>query len=283
MPALLACRQPKDLGLAAELWTLSALARHVCQEAASAGFPRLSRIGKMTVWRILDEPELKPHRVRYYLEKRDPNFEEKMAEVLLVYQPVSMQANQSTDAKPIVYSVSVDEEPGIQALGLRAPDRPPVAGPYPQRARAYEYVRYGTLSILAALDLHSGARIAHVEARHRSREFIVLLKRLDTHYPQDAAIRIILDNHASHISKETRAYLATRPGRFQYVHTPVHAAWLNLVEGAFSKMLRTFLRHIRIDSLDDLRRRILQGIDAMNREPVPFRWKHFGERMTDNM
>ena len=206
-----------------------------------------------------------------------------MAEVLMVYKQVALQATKPNGTEPPVYSVSVDEKPGIQALGLRAPDRPPVAGRYPHLARDYEYVRYGTLSILAALDLHSGAIIAHVEPRHRSREFIALLKRLDTHYPPDASIRIVLDNHSSHTSKETQEYLATRPGRFNYVHTPVHASWLNLVEVAFSKMSRTFLRHIRVNSLDDLRRRILQGIDEMNQEPVPFRWKHFGERMTDNM
>ena len=125
--------------------------------------------------------------------------------------------------------------------------------------------------------------IANVESRHRSREFIALLKRLDAHDPPDATIRIILDHHSSHTSKETREYLATRPGRFQYVHTPVHASWLNLVEVAFSKMSRTFLRHIRVDSLDDLRRRIRQGIDEMNQVPVPFRWKSFGDNMADNM
>ena len=279
----LAGQKPKDLGLAAELWTLSALARYVCQQAVAAGFPRLSRVGKMAVWRILDEPQLKPHRVRYDRERKDPNFAEKMAEVLLVYQQVSMQATQSTGTKPAVYSVSVDEKPGLQALGLRAPDRPPVAGQYAQLARDDEYGRYGTLSILAALDLHTGEIIANVESRHRSREFIALLKRLDAHYPPDASIRIILDHHSSHTAKETAEYLATRPGRFQYVHTPVHAAWLNLVAVAFSKMSRTFLRHIRVDSLEDLRRHIRQGIDEMNQVPVPFRWKSFGDNMANSM
>ena len=168
-------------------------------------------------------------------------------------------------------------------MGLRAPDLPPVAGQYAQLARDYDYVRYGTLSILAALDLHTGEIIANVESRHRSRAFIALLQRLDTHYPPDASLRIILDHHSSHTAKETRAYLATRPGRFQYVHTPVHASWLNLVEVAFSKMSRTFLRHIRVDSLEDVRRRIRQRIDKMNQVPVPFRWKSFGDNMANNM
>ncbi|WP_211709223.1 helix-turn-helix domain-containing protein, partial [Paraburkholderia aspalathi] len=84
----LACRKPKDLGLAAELWTLSALAGYVAAHATAAGFERLARAGKSTVWRILDAHELKPHRVRYYLERRDAQFERKMEEVLMVYRDV---------------------------------------------------------------------------------------------------------------------------------------------------------------------------------------------------
>jgi len=90
-------------------------------------------------------------------------------------------------------------------------------------------------------------------------------------------------SHSSHVSKETRGYLATRPGRFRYVHTPVHASWLNPVEVAFSKMPRTFLRHIRVGSLDELSRRILPGIREMNAAPVPFRWKSFDSLMSEDV
>jgi transposase len=273
----LACTKPKDHGLASELWTLSALARYVANHAIEAGFPRLSSAVKTTVWRILNEHDIKPHRIRYYLEKRDPEFDQKMREVLMVYQDVSLFPAGTTDEtrpKP-VYTVSVDEKPGVQAIALTAPDLPPVPGKESSVARDYEYVRHGTLSILAALDLHTGEIIANVEPRHRSREFIDLLKRLDSHYPDEAIIRVVLDNHSAHISKETMAYLATRPGRFEYVHTPKHGSWLNLVECAFSKMARTFLRHIRVTSKDDLKNRILKGIAEINESPVPFRWKKF--------
>ena len=131
------------------------------------------------------------------------------------------------------------------------------------------------MSILAALDLHTGEIIANVEQRHRSREFVDLLKRLDSNYPAEAIIRVVLDNHSAHISKETMAYLAAHPGRFEYVHTPKHGSWLNLVECAFSKMARTFLRHIRVASKDELKERILKGIAEINETPVPFRWKKF--------
>jgi transposase len=278
----LACRKPVDLGLAAELWTLSALAEYVAAHATKAGFPRLARAGKTTVWRILDAHELKPHRVRYYLDKRDPQFEHKMAEVLVVYRDVNLyRAGAAHDARPLpVYTVSVDEKPGVQALGTTAPDLPPAPGKHAGIGRDHEYVRHGTLSIIAALDLHTGEIIANVERRHRSVEFVALLRRLDEHYPSGAIIRVVLDNHSAHISKETMAYLASRPGRFEYVHTPKHGSWLNLVESAFSKMARSFLRHIRVASLDELKARILKGIDEMNAHPVRFQWKNFDFQMT---
>ena len=273
----IACTKPKDHGLAAELWTISALAKFVCERADAAGFARLANAGKSTVWRILDGNDIKPHKIRYYLEKRDPEFDRKMQEVLMVYRDVSIYREGAVhDARPNpIYSVSVDEKPGVQAIGLTAPDLPPVAGKFRAVGRDYEYVRRGTVSILAGIDLHSGHIFANVEDRHRSVEFIGLLKQLDQHYPPQAIIRVVLDNHSAHISKETVAYLSSRPGRFEYVHTPKHGSWLNLIECAFSKMARTFLRHIRVQSVDELKARILKGIAEINASPVVFRWNKF--------
>ena len=273
----IACTKPKDHGLAAELWSISALARFVSQRAEAAGFARLASAGKSTVWRILDDNDIKPHKIRYYLEKRDPDFDRKMQEVLMVYRDVSIYTQGAVhDARPNpIYTVSVDEKPGVQAIGLTAPDLPPVPGKAPAVGRDYEYVRHGTVSILAAIDLHSGHIFANIEDRHRSIEFIGLLKQLDAHYPEEAIIRVVLDNHAAHISKETMAYLAQRPGRFEYVHTPKHGSWLNLIECAFSKMARTFLRHIRVSSKEDLKQRVLKGIAEINAAPVVFRWNKF--------
>jgi len=272
----LACSKPKELGYAAELWTRSLLAQHVRREALRAGHPSLSRAAKATVQRILAEQPLHPERVRYYLEKRDPNFEARMRDVLLVYQEVALQ-NQARNSgvEPAVITVSVDEKPGLQAIANTAPDLPPVPGKHPHVGRDHEYKRLGTCSLLAALDLHEGHVTARVERRHRSREFIALLKDLDQYYPAGCTIRIILDNHSAHISKETHAYLASRPNRFQYVLTPKHGSWLNIVETLFGKMARTFLRHIRVRSWAELRERILLGIAEINAAPVVHRWKQF--------
>lgn len=273
----LACTKPKDHGLAAELWTISALAGFVRGHAEVAGFGRLAKAGKSTVWRILDDNDIKPHKIRYYLEKRDPDFDRKMQEVLMVYRDISIYREGAThDTRPNpIYTVSVDEKPGVQAIGLTAPDLPPVPGKESAIARDYEYVRHGTVSILAGIDLYSGHIFADVEDRHRSVEFIELLKKMDAYYPPEAIIRVVLDNHSSHTSKETMAYLNSRPGRFEYVHTPKHGSWLNLIECVFSKMSRTFLRHIRVKSKEELKTRILNGITEFNESPVVFRWNRF--------
>jgi transposase len=274
----MACSKPKDLGYAAELWTRSLLAQHVRSHAEEAGHPSLAQAAKATMHRILAEQPLHPERVKYYLEKRDPEFETKMKEVLLVYQEIALkqEAHQPGGEPLQVITVSVDEKPGLQAIATTAPDLPPVAGKHPSIGRDHEYKRLGTCSILAALDLHDGHVTGRVERRHRSREFIALLKDLDSYYPADCTIRLILDNHSAHLSKETRDFLATRPNRFQYVLTPKHGSWLNLVETLFGKMARTFLRHIRVRSWEELRDRILKGIAEINAAPVVHRWKKFG-------
>jgi transposase len=272
----LACTKPKELGYASELWTRQALADHVRGHAVAAGHPSLVLAAKATVQRILAEQHLQPHKVKYYLERRDPEFEIKMKEVLMVYQEVQVQneAGPAVGAPPVI-TVSIDEKPGVQAISNTAPDLPPVPGKHPTVSRDHEYKRHGTLSILASLDLHDGHVVARVEERHRSREFVALLKDLDAHYPAGVTIRVILDNHSAHISKETRAYLATRPNRFQYVHTPKHGSWLNLVETLFGKMAHTFLRQIRVKSKAELKERILLGIAEINAAPVVHRWKKF--------
>jgi len=273
----LACTKPKDHGLAAELWTYNELAKYARRNAPFAGHKSLSKAVKATIWRILSANEIKPHKIKYYLERRDPDFEQKMQEVLMVYQEVNIQNDQSlhTDTYPSMITVSVDEKPGVQAIGTVASDLPPKPGCHKSISRDYEYKRMGTVSILAALDLHSGKIIAQVHDRHRSKEFIELLKELDSYYHQKSTVRIVLDNHSAHISKETMKYLASRPGRFVYVHTPKHGSWLNLVESAFSKMARTFLRHIRVSNKDELKERILKGIAEINSSPVVYRWKNF--------
>lgn len=269
----LACQKAKDLGYPHELWTTRLLARHVREHAEAAGHPSMAKIVQGTVCKILARHEVKPHKVRYYLERRDEAFEAKMAEILCVYREVTLLRESQDESKVAI--ISYDEKPGIQAIGTTAPDLPPQPGSHPTFARDHEYKRHGTLSLLAGIDLLTGQVHASIEDRHRSREFIGFLKKLDAAYPTDTAIKVILDNHSAHISKETKAWVESQPeGRFSFVFTPKHGSWLNLVEGFFSKMARSMLRHIRVASKAELKNRILAYLDDINRDPVIHHWTY---------
>ena len=172
----LACQKPKDLGYSYELWTVRLLQQHVRQHAVEVGHPSVTRIGISTISELLSERDIKPHKIRYYLEQRDPDFDEKMAQVLVVVQQAEWTLEQGTADLRTIVSVSYDEKPGIQAIGTTAPDLPPQPGKHPCVGRDYEYVRHGTLSVLAGIDLVTGTVIGTVEDRRRSQEFVAFLQ-----------------------------------------------------------------------------------------------------------
>lgn len=275
----IACQRPADLGYSQELWTLKNLHAHIQSHAVEAGFPRLATITKPMVQKILSRNELKPFKIKYYCEKRDPDFEQKMHDVLLVYKQVSMQFDENgnliiPEDEPMVHTVSCDEKPGIQAIATTGSDLRPTTGTgcvY----RDAEYKRLGTLSLLAGIDLLTGIAIPVVSETHKSSDFILLLKKLDEMYPKGDIIRIVCDNHSAHKSKETRSYLSTLPeGRFIFVFTPKHGSWLNLVESFFSKMTKQMLKGIRVQSKQELEERIYLYFDEVNKEPVVYHWTY---------
>src|SRR2546421_3734137 len=177
----LACRKAKELGYPHELWTTRLLARHAREHGPAEGHACLANLAQGTVCKILDQEEVKPHKVRYYLERRDPEFAEKMAEVLCVYRKVKLLKKDATAAKKkpndAVAVISYDEKPGVQAIATTAPDLPPQPGVHATFARDHEYKRHGTVTLLAGIDLLTGKVHALVKDRHRSREFIEFLKR----------------------------------------------------------------------------------------------------------
>jgi transposase len=270
----LACQKPKDVGYAAELWTTRLLASHVRQHCTAQGHPSLQRLARGTVSKILRHSQVRPHKISYYLERRDPDFEAKMAQVLYVYREVHILREAGNAVSSQLAVLSYDEKPGIQVLENTAPDLPPVPGRHPSFGRDHEYIRHGTLSLLAGIDLLTGHVHGLVADRHRSREFVDFLQRVDRFYPASATIRIILDNHSAHLSKETRAYLATVPNRFDFVFTPKHGSWLNLVESFFAKLAKTLLRGIRGASKAELRERIERHLEELNQEPIVMKWTY---------
>jgi transposase len=272
-----ACQKPKELGYAYELWTYSLLQGHVRKHCLEAGHPSLTALSRSRLHRILTQGEVRPHKIRYYVERRDPEFAAKMAVILHVYKEVEIvnaEVLEGTLKEPPVVTISYDEKPGIQALATSTPDRPPKPHRFPSHLRDYEYKRLGTVSLLAGLDLHTGRVTEIVSDHHASVDFIALLGKLDRGYPPPTRIRLLLDNHSAHTSKETQAWLKLHPQRFEFVFTPTHGSWLNIVETMFSKMARSMLRGIRVASKQELIDRIHLYFEQINTDPVIFRWKY---------
>lgn len=259
----IACQRPTELGYAQELWTLKNLHTHIQQHADKAGYPRLSTVTKAYIQKLLKTSNIKPFKIKYYCEKRDPDFETKMHNVLLVYKQIEMQFD---DNGEII--VPDDLRPSSQNGTI---------------CRDYEYKRLGTVSLLAAIDLLTGEAIPLVSDTHKSSDFMEFLKILDKKYPSQDKIRIILDNHSAHTSKETKNFLATMPeGRFEFVFTPKHGSWLNMIESFFSKMTKQMLRGIRVSSKQELIDRIYLYFREINKEPIVYHWKYKMDEITED-
>ncbi len=275
----LACQKPAEFGYAAETWTYAKLTSHINKTAEAAGFTRLSTIHKSTVNTILKEADIKPHKITYYCENRGPDFDAKMHNVLLVYKQISIQFDEDGNLIPfsgdgqIVHVLSYDEKPGIQAIGTTSEDLMPDEQ-HSEICCDYDYKRLSTVSLLAAIDLQTGECIPRIRDKHSSKEYIEFLKLLDGKYPKGDKIRIVLDNLKVHTSDETKRYLATVPSRFEFVFTPKHGSWLNMIEGFFSKLTRQMLRGIRVKSKEELIDRVYKYFDEVNEEPVVFHWKY---------
>ena len=233
----------------------------------------------------MDEAKAGPFAAAYYCERRDPDSDRKAHDVLVVYKQLRMcvDADGNLVAEPtdgegrVVHTHTCDEKPGIQALAATDEGRPPVPGgdaggrPSPHR-RDREYARLGTLSLLAAIDLLTGVAVPMVSDTHKSSDFVAFLRKLDGSYPKGDVIRLILDNHSSHVSAETQAYPDTVPGRFTFVLAPTHGSWPDLVGSLFGKLARQMPGGIRVSGKKELEERILLYFDEVNEVPVPHRW-----------
>ena len=273
-----ACQKPADFGYSAETWTYAKLTAHINKTAESAGYIRLSTLTKTSVKNILDAANIKPFRIQYYCEKRDPDFDPKMHQVLLVYKQIEMLFDENGELyipayEQDIHTVSYDEKPGIQAIATTAPDLPPTKENGTIK-RDYEYKRLGTVSLLAAIDLLTGEAIPLVRDTHKSEDFIDFLKILNERYPEGDIIQVILDNHTVHTSKKVKQYLETMPGRFVFIFTPKHGSWLNMIEGFFGKMTKQMLRGIRVKTKQELIDRIYRYFDEVNEIPVVYHWKY---------
>ena len=273
-----ACQKPVELGYSAETWTYARLTKHINTTAESAGYTRLSTITKTSIKNILDAAQIKPFRIQYYCEKRDPDFESKMHQVLVVYKQIELLFDENGEllipaGEQDIHTVSYDEKPGIQAIATTSPDLNPTRENGTIK-RDYEYKRLGTVSLLAAIDLLTGEAIPLVRDTHNSDDFIDFLKLLNERYPEGDTIQVILDNHSVHTSKKVKQFLLTLPNRFLFIFTPKHGSWLNMIEGFFGKMTCQMLRGIRVSSKEELVERIYKYFDEVNETPVVYHWKY---------
>lgn len=273
-----ACQKPVELGYSAETWTYARLTKHINTTAESAGYTRLSTITKTSIKNILDAAHIKPFRIQYYCENRDPDFESKMHQVLVIYKQIELLFDENGEllipaGEQDIHTVSYDEKPGIQAIATTSPDLNPTRENGTIK-RDYEYKRLGTVSLLAAIDLLTGEAIPLVRDTHNSDDFIDFLKILNERYPEGDTIQVILDNHSVHTSKKVKQFLLTLPNRFVFIFTPKHGSWLNMIEGFFGKMTCQMLRGIRVSSKEELVERIYKYFDEVNETPVVYHWKY---------
>ena len=273
-----ACQKPVELGYSAETWTYARLTKHINTTAESAGYTRLSTITKTSIKNILDAAQIKPFRIQYYCENRDPDFESKMHQVLVIYKQIELLFDENGEllipaGEQDIHTVSYDEKPGIQAIATTSPDLNPTRKNGTIK-RDYEYKRLGTVSLLAAIDLLTGEAIPLVRDTHNSDDFIDFLKLLNERYPEGDTIQVILDNHSVHTSKKVKQFLLTLPNRLVFIFTPKHGSWLNMIEGFLGKMTCQMLRGIRVSSKEELVERIYKYFDEVNETPVVYHWKY---------
>jgi transposase len=271
----LLCRKPSEFGYLHEVWTQRLLQQYIREHATEEGFPEAAQISQGTISKIANASAIKPHKIQSYVQKRDPAFHEKALVVLHTYEEANIfKVLEKEGNEPDTFILSFDEKSGVQVLDTKYPDLMPVPGQFPCIHRDYEYVRHGTVCLQAALDLVTGFVHYRITERNRSEEFIDFLKMLDAQYPDPMKLKIILDNLKVHSSVETMKYLKTVPNRFEFIFTPKHASWLNIIETFFSKTTRTVLRGIRAKSKEEIIERISRYIDTLNQTPVVFKWSY---------
>ncbi|MEY9895815.1 transposase [Catenulispora sp. MAP12-49] len=239
------------------VWTHHLLSEHLGRSGLAVS---ASQIG-----RILHSVDLKPHLVRGWLTRpADPEFFTRAADVCDLYRA----------CPPNSVVVSIDEKTGITARSRKHPDQP--GRPGRRTRREFEYVRHGTVSIIAALNVHTGQVLTQRIDRNNADTFIGFLRTLDSTVPAGTNIHLVMDNGSSHVAKKTKSWLAARP-RFHVHHTPKHASWLNQVELFFSTLTRRLLRRGQFASRDELAARIDDFVLAYDEHDAkPYRWTYDG-------
>ena len=216
-------------------------------------------VKKSTVEQVWKKHDLKPHVVRTFKLSKDPNFEEKVEDIVGLY----------LDPPERAIVLSMDEKSQIQALD-RSQAILPIRPGLPEH-QSHDYRRHGTTTLFAALNVQTGEVISQFHERHRASEFIEFLKQVDRSTPKKRELHIIVDNYRTHKTAEVQAWLAKHP-RFVLHFTPTGSSWINMVERLFGKLTEERIRRGAFRSVPQLEKAIKEWLAAHNKDPRPFHW-----------
>jgi transposase len=216
-------------------------------------------VSKATVNRIWQSHQIKPHRSKGFKLSRDPNFLEKLTDVVGLYL--------NPPQKALV--LCLDEKSQIQALDRTQPGLPLKKGRC--GTMTHDYKRNGTTTLFAALEVAQGKVVGQCYARHRHQEFLKFLQRLDAEFPGEAKLHVVMDNYGTHKHPRVQRWFE-RHDRFVLHFVPTSSSWLNLVERWFGELTSKRIRRGVFVSVEDLQKAIEEFLAAWNSDPKPFVW-----------
>ncbi len=227
-------------------------------------------VSRMTVARIWEAFGLQPHRTESFSFSKDPQFVEKVRDIVGLYLRPPDNA----------VVLCADEKSQIQALDRGQPVLPMVCT-QPEK-RTHNYVRHGTTSLFAALDIATGRVIGKCFRKHRAKEFVEFLKLIESRVPEHVEVHLVLDNYATHKTPAVKKWLQRHP-RFHLHFTPTSASWLNLVESWFSLLSRRRLKRGVHRSTRALEKDIREFLEVHNEQPTPFIWTKTADEILSDL
>lgn len=255
--------QPKKLSESKIKEVLTLTVKRIPHEATHWSLSLMSKYAGITEWQVSQiwkAANLKPHRIKNFKISNDPDFADKVVDIVGLYM----------DPPTNAMVLSVDEKTQIQALDRTQPMLPLKPGQVERRT--HDYKRNGTTSLYAAFNILTGNVIGRVTKRHRAKEFLDFLKQIDRSTPKALDLHLILDNSSTHKTAEIKAWIESHP-RFKLHFTPTSASWLNAVENWFSSLERRSIYRGAFASVKELRDEIHRFIKAHNeRSAKPFKW-----------
>jgi len=266
--------QPKKLSASKIKEVLTMTVERIPREATHWSLRLMAKAARITTWQvrqIWNATDLKPHRLKTFKISNDPNFAEKVVDVVGLYLAPPDNA----------MVLSVDEKTQIQALDRTQPMLPLKPGQIERRT--HDYKRNGTTSLYAAFDILTGKVIGRTTKRHRAKEFLDFLRQIERSTPRNLDLHLILDNSSTHKTSEVKEWLIAHP-RFKLHFTPTSASWLNAVEGWFSQLEQRSLYRGVFTSVKELRDEIHRFIQVHNSDSAkPFKWTKSASVIIDSV